>query len=303
MLPRLQAGTLRRLGLLPPSLLDRALERYVRRRPLPAEVEQAIVAEVDRCWDGVPLPRPLPEIVDQSRRRLLRQSVTARASACDGPEATGRHLRVTALQPLEGLLKNGGGAVVITPTYGAWHAIAPALARRGYRVGLLDLRPATRATASRFAAAPGLDLRILPSVGYARELVRFVSGDRNIVVALADEGRGARWGHGALLGRSASVGATPFELARRVGVGLLPVFAVHEKAIPRLVVESPLKISDTGRGDVDLDTTVGRWLKLVDRWARRNPEQYLPFLYQRAMARHTDPLPLFADSAPMRAAS
>lgn len=301
--PRLTAGKLRRMGFLPRPLLDRAIDRRVRRHPLPSEVELAIVAEVERCWDGVPLPRSLPEIVDKSRRLLLRQAVTARASACDGPEHTGEHLKVTALTPLEELLADGSGAIVITPTYGAWQAIAPGLARRGYRVGLLDLRPATRVPASRFPAAPGLDLRLLPSVGYARELVRFASGDRNVIVAVGDEGRGPRWGHGALLGRSASVGSTPFELARRVGLGILPVFAVHEKAIPRMVVEKPIKISDTGRGDVDLDTTVGRWLKLVDRWARRHPEQYLPFLYQRAMARHTDPLPLFADSASLRAAS
>ncbi len=301
--PRLHGGTLRRLGLLRGSFLDRAIDRRVRRHGLPHEAEQAIVQEVERCWDGVPLPRPLEAIIDQSRALLLRQAITARATACDGPEHCGEHLKVTALAPLEKLLKDGGGAVVITPTYGAWKAIAPALARRGYKVGLLDLRPATRAPSSRFPAAPGLDLRVLPSVGYARELVRFATGERNVIVAVGDEGRGPRWGHGALLGRSASVGSTPFELARRVGLGILPVYAVHEKAIPRLVVEKPLKISDTGRGDVDLDTTVTRWLKVTDRWARRHPEQYLPFLYQRSMARHTDPLPLFADSGPLRAAS
>ncbi len=280
--------------MLPSGLRARAIDGRIRRRPLPAEVEQAIVGEVERCWDGVPLPRPLPAIIDDARRRLLLQAVTGRAAACDGPEATGSHLKVTSLGPLEDLLDRDGAAVVITPTYGAWQAIAPGLARRGYRVGLLDLRPATRQPASRFPAAPGLDLRLLPSTGYARDLVRFASGDRSVVVALGDEGRGPRWGHGALLGRSASVGSTPFELARRVGLGVLPVFAVHEKEIPRLVVEKPLKISDTGRGDADLDTTAGRWLKLVDRWARRHPEQYLPFLYQRMVARHTDPLPLFA---------
>ena len=300
--PRLGAGTLRRLSLMPLGLRERAIDLRIRRRPLPKEVEQTIVDEVSRCWDGVPLPRPLPEIIDQARRLLLQQAVNGRAAACDGPEATGRHIKVTSLGPLEALLDKDGSAIVITPTYGAWHSIAPGLARRGYRVGLLDLRPAPRGPSYRFSAAPGLDLRMLPSEGYARELVRFASGERNVIVALTDEGRSRRFGHGALLGRTASVGSTPFELARRVGIGLLPVFAVHEKAIPRMVVESALKISDTGRGEVDLDTTVGRWLKLVDRWTRRHPEQYVPFLYQRVMALHTDPLPLFADAS-MRAAS
>ena len=57
--PRLHGGTLRRLGLLRGSFLDRAIDRRVRRHGLPHEAEQAIVQEVERCWDGVPLPRPL----------------------------------------------------------------------------------------------------------------------------------------------------------------------------------------------------------------------------------------------------
>lgn len=295
--PRLTPRVLRWLGRLPDGLRGRAADAWVRHHPLPAEVEQQVVAEVERDWDGVPLPAELSTIIDRSRALLIDQAGVAHRAACEGPAAVGKHLSVSALGPLEELLADGGGAVVLTPTFGAWQLIAPALARRGYRVGLLDLRPADRAPRARFPAAPGLDLRLLPSDGYARPLVRFASQPGSVVVALADEGCGVRFGQGALLDRSASVGSTPFELARRLGLGLLPAFVVHGTSpVPRLVVEKSVRISDTGRGDVDLDTTAARWLKLVDKYARRYPDHYLPTLYLRWAARHSDPLPLFADA-------
>ncbi len=296
--PRLTPRAVRWLARLPIGLRRKAADAWVRRHPLPAEVERDVVAEVERDWDGVPLPTDLGSIIDRSRSLLIEQAGGAHAAACDGPAAVGRHLEISALGPLEQLLDDKGAAMVLTPTFGAWQTVAPALARRGYRVGLLDLRPAGRAPAARFPAAPGLDLQVLPVAGSARPLVRFASEERSVIVALADEGRGVRFGHGTLLDRSASVGSTPFELARRVGLGVLPAFVVHGTGpVPRLVVERPLRVSDTGRGDADLDTTVARWLKLVDKFARRYPDHYLPTLYVRWCARRTDPLPLFADSA------
>ncbi len=189
----------------------------------------------------------------------------------------GRFLQITSLLPLEAALKEGRGVVLVTPTYGAWEQIAPAVARRGYRVGLLDLRPADRRPPHRFPAAPGLDLRLLNADGYARPLVRFVS-EPNVLVVLGDGNAGPRLAHSSLFGRPVEVSSTPFELARRVGLAVLPVFAVRQNDGHRLVVEKALRISDTGRGDGDLDVTAGRWLKLVERWARRHPDHYLGHL-------------------------
>jgi hypothetical protein len=46
---------------------------------------------------------------------------------------------------------------------------------------------------------------------------------------------------------------------------------------------------------MDLDTTASRFLKLVDRYARRYPDHYLPFLVARRLSRDQDALALFAD--------
>jgi len=275
---------------------QRAVGLSLSAAPLARAIEVELVDEVSRCWAEIPLPRSLPEIIDEARRLQLTLLLEQRAAMANGPETTGLHLEVQSLQPLESMLAGGRSALVVTPSLGAWQVVAPALARRGYPVAFLDLRPPGARSGASQVAGPGLDLVTLPSTGLARPLVRCAKEAPRVIVMQGDEGCGPRWANGTLLGRSASVGSTPFELARRYGLGLLPVFAVRQNGRNRLRVEAPLKISDTGRGDADLDTTAGRWLKLVDRYARRHPEQYLPFLLDRRLRRMDDPLPLFADA-------
>ncbi len=278
LLPGLRSPAERLVRRLPRSLQAAAAQRAIRAMPLPRDVEATLVDEVARCWDGVPLPRPLPDLVDRARALELLQRAEARDAALAGPESAGRFLQVSSLLPLEAALGEGRGVVLLTPTYGAWQQIAPAVARRGYRVGLLDLRPEDRRPPHRFPAAPGLDLRLLRADGYARPLVRFATEGPNVIVALGDAACGPRRAQSSLFGRPVEIGSTPFELARRSGLALLPVFAVRQNDGHRLVVEKALKISDTGRGDGDLDVTAGRWLKLVERWARRHPDHYLGHL-------------------------
>ena len=253
------------------------------------------MAEVQRSWDGNSLPIKMTALIDDARLLLLLEAVSARAAASAGPVAVGQHLQVSSLRPLETLLEQGRGAVVLSPSFGAWPVIAPALARRGYRVGLLDLRPALRRPETQYPPGPGLDLVRLPSRGYARDLLRFANQPRAVVVAVGDEGCGPRWARGSLLGRSAMVGSTPFELARRAGMGILPVFALHEHGSDRLLVERPFTPTDKGGGDADLDATAAHWLKLVERFVRRYPAHYLAFLFTRFRQRSQDPVPLFGD--------
>lgn len=284
------------LAALPRTLQERAARAWVRANPLPPATEQLLVDEVAKCWDGVPLPRTLPVLIDDARVHELLRVWQAEGAALDGPERAGQHLQISSLLPVEAATADGRAALLITPTYGAWQAIAPALARRGYRVGLLDLRSPSRRPSVALPAAPGLDLRQLSADGYARSLVRFATEGPNVIVALGDEGCGPRWGHGGLLGRPAAVGSTPFELARRAELTLLPVYAVREKAGHRLVVEAALRISNTGRGDADLDTTASRWLKQVSQYARRHPHHYLGHLLVRRLNALSS-APLFADAA------
>ena len=250
-----------------------------------------------RCWDGIPLPRELAPIIDDARTIALLAAIEQRAAWAEGPDACGRHLRIRSLLPIEeAMTASDAGVIVATPAFGAWLHIPPALARRGYRVGLLDLRPAARRPARYPAPGPGLDLRVFPSTGYARPLVRFVTEERGLLVVLTDEASGPRTAGGALLGRAVTIGSTPFELARRADVKIVPVFAVRALKGHDLHVEGTLKVFSTGRGDADLDATASRWLRLLDRHVRRRPEHYLATLLVRHASRYDDPVPLFADS-------
>jgi len=283
-----------RLG---PERRRAAVATFLRAAPLPASLEQQLVDEVRRCWEGVPLPRKLPDLIDDARVIATLMAIERTPAWSEGPSACGKHMQLASLLPLEGALQKGGaGAIVLTASFGAWEHIPPALARRGYRVGFLDLRPVNRRPERWPVPGPGLDLRVFSSTGYARALVRFLSEPGSILVTNGDECASSGRGHGGLLGRTAQVCSTPFELARRVDVPLLPVFAVREKGGHVLLAEPKLKVFDTGRGDGDVDATASRWLKLVERHARRRPEHYLAQLLIRYVSRYDDPAPLFPDS-------
>jgi len=264
---------------------------------MPRTLEQELVDEVRRCWDGVPLPRPLPALIDDARVVTALMAIERRHAWSEGPSACGRHVQISSLLPLEGALeRSGAGAIVLTPSFGAWEHLAPAFARRGYRVGFLDLRPPPRRPERWPPAGPGLDLRVFSTEAYARPLVRFLSQPGSLLVVQGDESVGTRHARGALFGRTAQVSATPFELARRVDVPILPVFCVRERTGHVARAESALKVMSTGRGEGDLHATASRWLKLLERHARRRPEHYLAHLLVRRMSRYDDRAPLFPDA-------
>ncbi|MBJ94873.1 MAG: hypothetical protein CMP23_10435 [Rickettsiales bacterium] len=301
----------RQQGLLPPSsrrtlALLRGLEpgprrwlatRYLRYRPLAPALERELVEEIDRCWESGSLPVSRAALVDEVRLLALLEAVQARAAQCAGPVATGRYLKLSSLAPIEELLDCDGRVMLLTPSFGPWQVIAPALARRGYRVGLLDLRPPHRRPPQSHAPGPGLDLLRLPVRGYARPLVQFCRGPRTVVVAVGDEGCGLRWAHAPFLGRSAAIGATPFELARLAEMRILPVFALSEPLGNRLLIERPLRPALAAGGDrlAGLDGVAARWLKIVEKLVRRYPAHYTAQLFQRRRQRHQDPMPLFGD--------
>ena|GEM_PF-1528908 len=295
LIPQVSRRFLRLLSGLSPRRRSWLGTRYLALNPLPVPLESELVAEIQRCWEGDSLPIKRTALIDDARLLLLLEAVDARAAACAGPVATGRYLQVSSLRPLESLLDQNGSTMVLTPSFGAWQAIAPALARRGYRVGSLDLRPITRRPELVLPPGPGLDLVRLPSRGYARDLIRFAGQPRAVVVAIGDEGAGPRWARGSLLGRSAALGSTPFELARRQGMGILPVFALRENGLNRLLVERPIKPRNKGDAEADLDATASAWLKVVERMVRRYPAHYLAFLFTRFRQRTQDPVPLFGD--------
>lgn len=280
-----------------PARRARAVAAWLRAVPLARSLEQELVDEVRRCWEGVPLPRPLPALIADARLVTALMAIERRHAWAEGPAACGRHVQISSLLPLEGALAKGGaGAIVLTASFGAWEHLAPALARRGYRVGLLDLRPRSRRPERWPTPGPGLDLRVFPTDAYARPLVRFLSEPGALLVVQGDEAVGTRHAQGALFGRTARISATPFELARRVDVPILPVFCVHERAGHVARAEPSLKVLSTGRGEGDLHATASRWLKLVERHARRRPDHYLAHLLVRRMVRYDDGTPLFPDS-------
>lgn len=270
LIPTLPARLLRPLLRLPPRQQALAARALLRGLPLDPALRDQAEDELARCWDGVPLIRPIPELVDQARGLALLEAAAGAAPLHDGPRSVGRWLQVDGLPHLDGALGGERGAVLLVGRFGAWRWIAPALRRRGYAVELLDLR------------APG---GLLASSGYARPLVRFAQGAGNVLVVVADEAAGLRPARGTLLGRRAQVAALPYALGRAAQVSLLPAFAVREPRAHRLVIEPALSLPRSDDPESDRDAGARRWLGALEHKARRHPEHYVAaLLRQRLMS-------------------
>lgn len=298
LLPELSAATMAALAATPRALRPAAVDVVLRTHPILPLVASETTAELNTCWDGVPLPKPPAETIEMARRWLLLEIVERTEAFRDGPEALGRHFAVSDLRAIDDPLRDGRSVVVANATFGPWRWVGVELARRGYPVVELDLRPPGRRPTMTEPFGPGLDLRHGPTSGYARTLVRWIRERPVVVVATCDEVGGPRKARGTLLGRPATVGSTPFEIARRFNCALVPVFALRHGPRWELAVDEAIKVSRTGRGRGDLDTTATRYLKVLERWARRHPDHYLPQLHIRRSSRYDDTTPLFDDARP-----
>lgn len=298
LLPELPSVIIHALRAVPRTLRPAAVDAVLAAAPLPAVLGSEIGAELARCWDGVPLPAGAEATIEKARHLHLLEFIERAEAFAEGPEAVGRFLRISDLRPIDEPVRKGRSVVVLTASFGPWSWVAVELARRGYRTAWLDLRPPPRRPWATRPYGPGLDLVHAPSQGWARPLVRAAKSGGTVVVALADEMGGVRQGHGALLGRPASVASTPLELARRLDLPLVPAFAMRHGDAWELAVDEPLKVS-RGRGrSQDLDTNTSRWLKVLERWVRRHPDHYVAQLHIRRASRYDDRVPLFDDARP-----
>jgi predicted LPLAT superfamily acyltransferase len=270
--------------------------RVAQRLTAPREIESEWVAEIGRCWEGVPLPEPMATLLDRARALAMLDRADGAGLWSDGVESVGQYARFATLAPLEGALRRGRGVIVLSAAFGPHNAIAPELARRGYRVGFLDLRAAQRRPESWQPVGPGLDLRVFSAGRFARPVVRFLSDPGSILVTLGDEAGALDAIDGVLLSRAARVATTPFDLARRLDVPIVPAFAVRGPTGVEVLLDEPLRQFETGRGRADLEATCAGFLKVVERHARRRPDHYALQLLVRRYSRYDDPHPLFADA-------
>lgn len=207
-----------------------------------------------------------------------------------------RGARLCGLEHLRQALDAGRGAVLWeVNTFGLRTAAKLALAEHGFRVvqvhslahlgGLRDDRPAEswvrrRLLRPRFEnwerrfADDILYLDADSGLAYTRRLREHLAANR-LVAVTADGGRGHLRRAIPFLGTSREFATGMVNLSRAYGIPLLPLFAWRDGfGRLRVVVEPPLKVTDTGARETDLDATLSEFARRLERRVRRRLRQF-----------------------------
>ncbi len=76
-------------------------------------------------------------------------------------------------------------------------------------------------------------------------------------------------------GRPAYTPVAPVKLAMRYGAAILPVFVIREGKNFRFVMEEEIVLDRTGDDKKDLITNTEKWTKVLERYIRRYPDQWV----------------------------
>jgi len=190
--------------------------------------------------------------------------------------ALGTVLKVEGLENARRALAAGRGALVFSAHYGHWEAGA-------YAMGLLDVpfaviaRPLDNPLLDRrlLALRSGTGNAVIPKRRAVRETMRALARGAAVAILIDQDARG----DGVFVpffGRLAATTPTLALLALRTGAPIVPVFArVEANGTISVHVEPAMEVADTGDRDADVLRVTAACTAEVERWVRRDPEQWL----------------------------
>lgn len=190
--------------------------------------------------------------------------------------ALGAVLKVEGLDHARGALGQGRGMLVFSAHYGHWEAGA-------YAMGLLEVpfaviaRPLDNPVLDRrlLALRRGSGNAVIPKRRAVRETMRALARGSGVAILIDQDAR-ADSVFVPFFGRPAATTPTLALLALRTGAPIVPVFAtVEPDGTIRVHIESVVETRPTGDRDADVSRVTADCTAIVERWARRNPEQWL----------------------------
>jgi KDO2-lipid IV(A) lauroyltransferase len=202
--------------------------------------------------------------------------------------ALGSILKVEGLDNARAALAAGRGALIFSAHYGHWEAGA-------YAMGLLDI---PFAVIARPLDNPALDRRliqlrsgtgnaVIPKRRAVRETMRALARGAGVAI-LIDQDAGADGVFVPYFGRAASTTPTLALLALRTEAPIVPIFArVEPDGTITVHIEPAVPVRPTDDREADVRSLTAACTAIVERWVRRNPEQWL-WMHRRWKTRPPD---------------
>ena len=181
-----------------------------------------------------------------------------------------------SFSPIDRLLSEGRGIILLTAHLGNWELLGAFLTLRGYNgagVGrriyyekfdrfLVDLRKQA-------------GVRTIYQDAHAREYLK-VLNQNEILVILADQDVDHLDGiFVPFFGRPAYTLTSPVKLALATGAPILPAFLVRAGDCYRLLIDEPIRVEMRATRDQTLQEYTARWSGVVEAKIRAYPEQWV----------------------------
>lgn len=195
-------------------------------------------------------------------------------------------VHASGIEHIDSALSKGKGVILLLSHFGSFLLPLPFLGFRGYKVNQITGRQrhssliAERIWAWRKKEADRLPVKFIQSDRFLRPCYEALQ--RNELVAIAFDGRdGSKWSEVDFLGRKVRFSTGPFELARRTGATIIPVFVVRNKDnTHRLVFEPALKFSDNHNAQDAASFDTRNFAEIFAAYIKRYPCHFGMVLYK-----------------------
>lgn len=180
--------------------------------------------------------------------------------------------RAHGFEQLEGALRSGRGAVLVSAHMGCWELLPAYLASIGLRTALI-VRPQAGSSETALLSRERKKLgvtEIVPSIKALRKALEVLS-EGGVVICPLDRDGGPNGFCGSFMGKPLRFSSLPVRLAALAGAVVLPARAESAKAGRLLVFGAPAEIGDRSNLE-ELTATLGRTL---EGWIRERPEQWV----------------------------
>ena len=190
--------------------------------------------------------------------------------------ALGSILKIEGLDNARAALAKGRGALVFSAHYGHWEAGAYAMGLLGIPFAVIA-RPLDNPILDRrlVQLRSGAGNAVIPKRRAVRETMRALARGAGVAILIDQDAREDAV-FVPFFGRLAATTPTLALLALRTEAPIVPVFArVETDGSISVHIEPEVESRPTGDRDADVLRLTAACTAIVERWARRNPEQWL----------------------------
>jgi len=192
-----------------------------------------------------------------------------------------RYIEIVGRKHFEAAVASGSPVIILTGHCGNWELSSIAAALKGYPAVALAREQAHFPKLYRLLVSyrESKGCRIVHKGGAMRQLVKALE-ERHIVGIVGDQA--SRQGIPVtFFGRTALFATGPFELARRSGALIVPIF-MHRKQGPfhRLIIEPPIRFPKRGTPEAMVRAGIEQFVALLTQHIEQTPAQWL-WLHKR----------------------